>query len=611
MQIFNFSRLKAGSRKPGQFFPPPRDPARGGAISNKRNGFTLVEALVGVALVTIVFTGIIGVYRLGLKVIGVSKNKVVATAIANATMETIRALPYASVGVKNAVLPNAAGILDSASTTVSNNVFYLVTTSVQYVVDPADGLGAADTCNLDYKNVRVNVSWGGNFSSHIEFSTDVMPPTLAQEAQSCQSQPGGILTVTAFDSSGALIPSPLIEVNNVATPAINDSATPASGKYSFPLPVGAYRIQVSKEGYSTTRTYGSDEVAQPNDPDLMVFNGGVTAKSLSIDRSATISVDGISPDGQNGFSDSFADQTQISDLYSTQINAGSITLAGPPYDSSGDAVSSQIYPGDLVLWDEFTFSDIRPPLTDITYQILYYDGSAWQLVPDQYVGGNSSGLSVSPVQLSSLDVASYPRLEIKANLSSSDTLVSPQVKSWQVTWVSKTGVPVPNASFHLQGQKTIGKDANGVNVYKYSQNLALNGGARLDLNDMENDLYTFSTDPAAGFNLSGIDPSPQPVNVAPEANVPVKLYLQPQNSFLLTIQDQDTLRPVTSAAVHLTNAGIGYDTTQYSNVAGQTFFAPLKAGTYSMEIVVPGYENTSSTVAVSGEKSDFISIKQN
>ena len=131
------------------------------------------------------------------------------------------------------------------------------------------------------------------------------------------------------------------------------------------------------------------------------------------------------------------------------------------------------------------------------------------------------------------------------------------------------------------------------------------------MNDAENDLYTFSTDSSAGFSLAGIDPAPQPVNAAPGSNVAVKLYLQPQNSFLLTIQDQDTLRPVTSAAIHLTNIGIGYDTTQYSNGAGQTFFAPLKAGTYSMGIVVPGYESSSSTVVVSGEKSDFISIKQN
>ena len=61
--------------------------------SNVRNGFTLVEVLVGTFLILIVFLGIFGAYQLGLRVVGQSRNQIVATAIANQEIENIRNLP--------------------------------------------------------------------------------------------------------------------------------------------------------------------------------------------------------------------------------------------------------------------------------------------------------------------------------------------------------------------------------------------------------------------------------------------------------------------------------------------------------------------------------------
>jgi uncharacterized membrane protein len=388
------------------------------------------------------------------------------------------------------------------------------------------------------------------------------------------------------------------------------SATPSDGSYSFPLSAGIYRIAVTKNGYSSTRTYDSNEVATPNDPDLMVFEGQVTQKSLPIDQAATFAVDSISPNGFGTFADSFADQSLISQLSNAQVVSGAVKLSGPPYASSGYVISNEIAPADLVNWAQLTFTGTKPAQTNITYQILYYNGSSWVLVPNQYVSGNSSGLTTSPVQISTIPAGTYTRLKIKANLSSSNNTVTPQATSWELTWTSNTGVPIPNAAFSLQGEKTIGKDSNGNDVYKYSHNLSTDISGHLDLADMEWDDYTFSV-PSGDLVLIGTGPATQPVSLPPASTTNVKLYLQAQNALLVTVQDSELLLPRFSSTVRLTGASNGYDMTLYSNQKGQAYFAPLNSGTYNLNITMPGYANYSGTVSVSGRGTALVNMISN
>ena len=155
----------------------------------------------GVALLLIVFLGIFGAYRLGLKVINLSKNKITATAVANSRIEAIRNLTYDLVGIIGGELPNASGTLDHMTTRTVNGIDYTIKTEVRYWEDDADN-ATGDNCYLDYKKVNVEVSWGGVSSGSIVVSTDISPKNLVQEIQSCMVQPGGILEVTVFDSSG-------------------------------------------------------------------------------------------------------------------------------------------------------------------------------------------------------------------------------------------------------------------------------------------------------------------------------------------------------------------------------------------------------------------------
>ena len=258
--------------------------------SKFQKSFTLVEVLVGTFLVLIVFLGIFGAYQLGLKVIGLSEGKITATAIASGQIEKIRNLPYQSAGTKDAELPFAQGILDSVTSTILNNIEYQIETKIKFIVDEADGTGEEDSCNWDYKRAEVNVSWPGRFSGKVKLVTDLSPKDKVEEVQTCEIQPGGILSVSVFDAQGIMVISPLIEVFDTANGDLVDSNTPSDGQYDFPLTPSTYKIVVSKSGYSTERTYGTQEVAIPEKPHPIVILGQIIPISFSIDRLSSMSV---------------------------------------------------------------------------------------------------------------------------------------------------------------------------------------------------------------------------------------------------------------------------------------------------------------------------------
>jgi hypothetical protein len=101
---------------------------------------------------------------------------------------------------------------------------------------------------------------------------------------------------------------------------------------------------------------------------------------------------------------------------------------------------------------------------------------------------------------------------------------------------------------------------------------------------------------------------PNPVSLAPAENKIVKLYLDSQNSLLVTVQDSSTLDPIFSAQVRLYKTG--YEKIQYTDSKGQTYFIPLDVGNYNLEVSAPGYSTTTDSVSVSGDTTKLIKLTQ-
>jgi len=172
-----------------------------------------------------------------------------------------------------------------------------VVTEVRFVIDPTDGTGADDACNWDYKNATVTVSWNDAYPGSITMSTIVAPKSRAEEAQTCLAQPGGVLNVNVFDASGNMVPMPTINIYSPDGTTLIATAAPASGTFSFALPAGTYRVVTMKDGYSTARSYGTDEVATPDTLNPTIIVNDSVPLSLSIDKVSIVTIDAIAPTG--------------------------------------------------------------------------------------------------------------------------------------------------------------------------------------------------------------------------------------------------------------------------------------------------------------------------
>ncbi len=251
----------------------------------KKKGFTLVEVLIGVFLFLVIFIAVFTGYRLAIKVAAETKNRITATAIANGEIEKIRNLPYESVGTLDGF---PQGDLEPAKSITLNDIEYSIVTRIDYVVDEADGVSAPeDDCPNDYKKAEVEVSWPGVLAGSVKVTTDISSSSLAGEC----SETGGILLIQVFDAYGEMVASPLIEIKDPETDEIIKTAVPSDGKHFFPLALDQYKVVVSKSGYNTSRTYGIEEIANPEKPHLSVLEGVVTQNSFAIDKLSSIDVE--------------------------------------------------------------------------------------------------------------------------------------------------------------------------------------------------------------------------------------------------------------------------------------------------------------------------------
>jgi prepilin-type N-terminal cleavage/methylation domain-containing protein len=557
-----------------------------------KKGFTLIEVLVGTFLLLIVFLGVFLSFQLGLKVVNQSKNRVVAVSIAVGQLEKAKNLPYDKVGTNQAGC-YPCGDIEAQKINNFNGINYNIQTSISYVVDPKDGISLPDdSCPNDYKRIKVKVSWSGALNGESEITEDIAPKNLAEEC----SQTGGVLMVSVFDSSGTMINSPLIEIKNPTTFQTIASATPFSGEHFFSLEPGVYKISISKEGYNSEQTYSIAEIAAPQNPNPNIIRGMLTQLGFTINQLGSFSVDTLSSWGVGDFSDSFMTSNKISESSNIVVDNGQVQLSN--FSLPGYVMSSVISPSELIGWNDFSWNDEESAGTEIIYQLFFLSGENWVLIPDSSLPDNSTGLS-SPVNLSSLDKEIYFSLKMKASLYTENFENSPKLLDWQISWRNSQPTSVPFSHFNLRSQKILGKDVQEKPVYKYSENLISGSGGHININNIESDSYTFS--PASG--------SSSVVNLEPDSSVPVNIYIESQNSLTIIVRDLITSEPVFSAECHVHNSD--YDQTQSTNEQGQTYFVPLIANAYNLEITAPGYNNYSSLITVLGKKIKSAALERN
>lgn len=258
-------------------------------------GFTLIEAVVGIAVFMLIAVSVYQGYAGAMSVAKLSQAKITATALANERFEIMRNLPYASVGIVNG-LP--AGIIPHTQTLVRDGKEFTVKTTIRNIDDPFDGtIGGLpnDLSPADYKLAALEISCSAcvNFQP-IRFTTYIAPRSLETASTN------GALFVQVFDAGGQPVVSANVHIeNNQASPAIIiDDTTNANGLLQVvdaPPGAEAYEITASKTGYSTDRTYTTGAVGNPNPtkPHATVALQQLTQISFAIDRTSAMDISSI------------------------------------------------------------------------------------------------------------------------------------------------------------------------------------------------------------------------------------------------------------------------------------------------------------------------------
>lgn len=238
--------------------------------------------------------------------------------------------------------------------------------------------------------------------------------------------------------------------------------------------------------------------------------------------------------------------------------------------------------------------------TNIFYKIYFIDENEFPIiVPDSDLVGNEQGFENSPIDLSSLNINLYPKIQIAGFLSTQDASSTPSVLDWKIIY-DNGPIPIGNIPFNMRGDKTIGTDDVGAPIYKYLISHQTNSSGEIFLSNLEWDNYTISVDDGAiGYDISE-SCFPQPRSVFPDTSINTNIFLvsDTEHSILVAVTN-DLGEFLENAEVRLYR--VGYDDTKYTSNCGQIFWEDLLKGTilnensYNIDVSLSGYENTTIT----------------
>lgn len=243
----------------------------------KRNGFTLIEALVLIAIFSISVITFYRVFGLSTYHIIEAKKRLAAVSLANERIEQIRNISYDDIGTPTG---SPSGSIIADETVVINNVQFRILTDIRYVIDPADGIAPPiDSVPTDYKRVQIFILWGDGSNQSVPEATAKGPAHRKQRVDITSQfvTPGGlesltgegILSINVLDSNGLPIGGASVNIYHptAGSPTINyTGVTDATGNLTYAAPPAPdYRLTVSKNGGTVATTYETVKTEVPFD----------------------------------------------------------------------------------------------------------------------------------------------------------------------------------------------------------------------------------------------------------------------------------------------------------------------------------------------------------
>ncbi len=258
-----------------------------------QRGQVLLDIVIAMGIFGILIHAIFSLTLVIYDTLGYTRTRVSARHIASEKMELLLNLPYNNLGTTQGI-PN--GMIPEFETVNRNGMDYTVHTSIIYIDDPFDNQSPNDLLPTDYKQVRIEVTWPGQFSSDsapIVLVSNVSPRGIETSAG------GGTLSIFVIDAQGQPVSKAQVHItNSLVTPTIDMSLqTNEDGRVILPgAPPCAtcYNVTATKTGFTTDRTYTTTEVANPNKRPITVTKNQLSELTFVIDAVSTLTVNSFS-----------------------------------------------------------------------------------------------------------------------------------------------------------------------------------------------------------------------------------------------------------------------------------------------------------------------------
>jgi hypothetical protein len=587
------------------------------AMGSKK-GTSLIDFLLSMAIVVMLFGGVYAVYFSIVNAVQNIGTRNAAAAVMANEIETIRNLPYASVGTVGGI---PSGVLPQSQTVAYGHYTFTLQTDIRSIDDPFDGtLGGTpnDTSPADYKLASVQAtctSCTGTFLP-VTVTATVAPKNLETNAGE------GSLFIYVLDAIPSAVSGASVHVTNASvTPAIDlTDTTNASGVLELvgaPTSTQGYQVTVTKAGYSKSQTYppGAPGNPNPDDPNLTVVNQTVSKKTLRIDRVSQMTV--LTADNRcraiplepfkiQGSKTIGPGILKFSTSSATNAS-GSTTFSNLEWDDYLLAFqdASRNVAGTIPL-DPFTVN----PNTATTFRFILAPGSNPSLlvtvtnaatgagIPDASVTITKGGFSAS----STTDHATLAQSDWSGGAYSSESGVDAVSQPGALTllinasgtydvgtasWLISNTFDVggSNSVFHaIAWNPAVQPPAAGPGSVVF-QIAANNDGATWNFIGPGGTGGTFFTDPGATL----------PASLSGNRYVRYKVFL-------------NTADPTVSPTVN----DVSIDFSADCIPPAQAFFGGLAQGIYAIDITAPGYGQVSSSVSVgAGEASSSVSLTAN
>jgi prepilin-type N-terminal cleavage/methylation domain-containing protein len=571
----------------------------------QNRGFSLVEILIVSAVMLVVFGGLLISFRYSLELISHSRAKLTALTLANDNMEYLRSLSYNAVGTVSGI---PSGLIPQVSTTTLNGIVFTKRVLIEYIDDDADGIGAADSNGIttDYKQAKVTMEWTlRGLTKEVFLVTNIIPRSIETDVG------GGTVRVNVFDSGAAPLPGADVRlVNNTLVPNIDVTrSSDASGVALFGgAPAGGdYEIFVTAPGYSSDQTYrATTTLPNPTTQPIAVVEASISTMNFFIDQLSNVSLLTLTSKITNEVGEPFATTAGIAASTNIDVSGNKLQLSGSPgsYSLSGTAFLVESVPAPLEAWDYLLVDGTKSGNTNVLVRFYTGSSSAYTLIPDTDLPGNSAGFSIGAIDVRALDAGTYPAVTIGVTLSSTNSNETPEVDTVVLGYI-ESETPLSGEALTMTGSKTIGTLADATPVYKTVLSDTTNGQGRISLNNIEADEYVLVT---AGYDIAQLCDA-DGLTVEPGTSTDLEVLFAPDTANTLRVAVTTAGgSPVIGAVVELDRAG--FSVTEVTGSCGQVSFSGLTAASdYSLQVDAVGYSTFNLTpIDISGDEVENVTL---